>query len=441
MPLPEVAERDPEAKALFQLTREMELLISAALVFALLQLPSALDEWWWSTSVHIAGSAFFSVFLFYYVGKLVAYGLIVAISAHFLLRGFWVAIMSLRSVYPAIDRDKLDQGTIYRRFYEERLLSLQEIEDRVDRVAASIFAFVFLFLLLFLMMAVWAAGAWGVAFAIAKITGNPAVTGPIVIGMFVLYLGLASFVALVDKISKKRPVPERWERAALRVQRWMYYVTFNFLYAPVFFTFASNTSRRRMSILLVAFLYSMIGVFMVSIFHTRGVIGFDSYSYYPAQAREQQLRAIHYDNLRNEELPSIEPAIQSEMIDDPYLRLFIPYDAREDNERIRALCPEVAPLRSEGFFFAKRGKLPKPRVDAVSACFDRLNVIELDGKRLANPGFVFYRQPRGKVPGRLALIPIESLAAGRHLLTVKSAPLPGKKDDPDADEFYIPFWK
>ncbi|MEA2463583.1 MAG: hypothetical protein QOJ98_1330, partial [Acidobacteriota bacterium] len=124
-------EIDSAEKSLFQLTRELELLISAGLVFALLQLPDLLNDWWMRTSVHVGGSAFGTVFMLYYVGKLIAYGLSVAIAAHFLLRGLWVAIMGLRSVFPdGVNRDKLDQGEVYRKFYEERLLSLQEIEDR-----------------------------------------------------------------------------------------------------------------------------------------------------------------------------------------------------------------------------------------------------------------------------------------------------------------------
>ncbi|HEX7808134.1 MAG TPA: hypothetical protein VF608_05410 [Thermoanaerobaculia bacterium] len=435
-------ERDPEAKALFQLTREMELLISAALVFALLQLPAALDDWFAANSLHVGGVSFFTVFVVYYVGKLVAYGLIVAISAHFLLRGFWVAIMSLRSVYPGgVDREKLEQGEIYRKFYDERLMTLNELEDRVDRMAASIFAFVFLFLLLFLMLIVCALAAMVLALIVAKVTGDDSYIGPVVIGSFVLYLVLQSYVALVDKISKTKPLAPKVEGSAMRLMRWMYYPTFNFLYAPVFFTFSTNTSRRRMTALLIAFLYSMIAVFMFSIFLARGIIGFDSYSYYPSQAREAQLRAVHYDSLRAEGTAATAPSIQSDVVEGPYVRLFIPYNAREDNERMRVLCPGVKPVRADGMFVAPRGTLAKERVDEIAACFERIYTIELDGRRIEKPGFLFYRHPEGRIAGRLALLPASSLVAGRHLLIVRPAPLPDRKKDARDDAAYIPFWR
>ncbi len=437
-PEPESAE-----KSLFQLTRELELLISAGLVLALLQLPTLLDDWWTRTSIHLGGGAFGTVFTMYYVGKLVSYGLVAAIAAHFLLRGLWVAIMGLRSVYPAgVQRDKLDQGVVYRKFYENRLMTLDEIEVRVDRVAASIFAFVFLFLMMFAVMFLWAAVAWMLAFVVTKVTGTDRYVMPTMIGIFAIYLLPQMFASWADRKSKEGTLSPGTERLALRGARFMHYTTFNFLYAPVFFTFASHTSRRRISIILVSFMYAMIAMFMVSTFSSRGVIGYDSYIYYPAQAREHQVRAVHYDNLRDPDRPAEEPAIQSDVIEGDYLRLFVPYDAREDNKRLRALCPQVAPLRSEGFFFTRRKlKLPEARVAELSRCFDRLYTITLDEKPLANPGFVYYRHPSGSVAGRLALIPMARLAPGRHMLAVRHTPLPGVKKDEEADEFFIPFWR
>jgi hypothetical protein len=154
------------------------------------------------------------------------------------------------------------------------------------------------------------------------------------------------------------------------------------------------------------------------------------------------LRAVHYDNLRDEDVPVDEPAIQSDVVEGPYLRLFVPYDARKDNRRMHALCPGVAPLRDDGFFLARpRTKLPPARVAELAGCFDRLYQIALDGHALAQPGFVFYRHPHGRVAGRLAMIPVTSLAEGKHLLTVRHTPLPAVKKDEDAEEFFIPFWK
>ncbi|HEX2061436.1 MAG TPA: hypothetical protein VHK90_11905, partial [Thermoanaerobaculia bacterium] len=280
-----------------------------------------------------------------------------------------------------------------------------------------------------------------VAFLVAKIAGTDRVMMPVVTGMFVIYVALQSFVASVDKTTKKRPVSPALQNAALRIQRALYYISFNFVYAPLFFTFTSHTSKRKMNVLLVGFLYAMVAVFILSVFFSRGIFGFDSYAYYPVQAKEYQLRASHYDSLRHADEPASVPAIQSDVIEGSYLRLFVPYDAMEDNARMRAHCPEVRPLRGEGFFYSRGRKLAAARVAELDRCFDRIYQIALDGKPLEKPGFVFYRHPAGDVAGRLALIPVTSLPPGRHLLTIRHTPLPGVKKDEEADEYYIPFWR
>jgi hypothetical protein len=108
---------------------------------------------------------------------------------------------------------------------------------------------------------------------------------------------------------------------------------------------------------------------------------------------------------------------------------------------MRRLCPGVKPLRSDGMFFMRRGKLPEKRVAELAACFDKIYAISLDGRPLTNPQFMFHRHPHGRTAGRLALIPASTLAQGRHMLTVKHAPLPGNPKDDEADEYYIPFWR
>jgi hypothetical protein len=438
----QLPESESVEKSLFQLTRELELLISAGLVLALLQLPGVFDEWWNRTSIHLGGTAFGTAFTMYYVGKLISYGLIVAIAAHFLLRGFWVAIMGLRTVFPgSVQREKLDHGPIFEKFYDEKLLTLEQIEDRVDRVSASIFAFVFLFLFVFLMMSVWALVAWGLAFIAMRISGSERVVMPVMAAVFLVYLLPQWYASWADRKSKNGPVSPEVERRALRAMRFLYYPTFNFVYAPVLFTLSRAASRKKINALLVGFLYAMVAVFMFSVFTARGILRYDSYIYYPSSTRDSQLRPIHYDDLRGEGEAATEPSIQSDFIEEPYLRLFMPYDAREDNERARVLCPDVKPLRDEGFFFASRGKLPTARMEQLGGCFDRLYEISIDGSPVQKPLFVFTRHQDGNVAGRLARIPVSTLKPGYHLLAVRHRKLPGVKNDDDADEFFIPFWR
>ena len=206
--------------------------------------------------------------------------------------------------------------------------------------------------------------------------------------------------------------------------------------------FASHLSRSRVTGMIISFTYSLIGLFMVVTLARLGVLGFDSYLYYPPQVEAGAQQARYYDNLRPAGTPVRFPTLDSDVVTGPYLRLFVPYDAREDNERIAALCPELAPLHAQGPFRRRREPADAATLAKVSACLDRVYEIELDGEPLTGADFVFYRHPDG-VAGRLAHLPTAELAPGRHDLVVRHATLPGKtaEQDEDADLYHLPFWK
>src|SRR5688500_14085961 len=202
----------------------MELLISAALVFVLFQFHTILDNWWGRAQIHVGGTSFGTVFTMYYAAKLVSHGLIAAIVTHFLLRGFWVAVMGLRSVFPSgVRREKLDQGDVLRTFYDTHLATLDELESRVDRFAASIFAFVFLFLTIFMVLAVWSGAAWVLALLLTRISGSETAVRPTLIVVFITFVVLQSFVASVDRTSKKQEISARLKKMALKAMTFMHY--------------------------------------------------------------------------------------------------------------------------------------------------------------------------------------------------------------------------
>jgi hypothetical protein len=439
----ERSQRPLEEKTEYQLTRELELLISAGLIFALLQLPGLLDSWWNARYIHLGGAAFGTVFVIYYVGKLLAYGLVAAIVCHFLLRGLWIAVLGLRSAFPGgVDHERLHFGPLLRSFYRERLLTLEDLEERTDRVAASLFSFVFLFVMGFAMIAIWAAASWGIALLVSNLLGREEVLFPLFLTLVTIFLMLQLTVVLVDRFTRTRKVPAGVQRGALRLMKFIHYASFNFVYAPVFLTFSTRLSRRFIGVTQVIFLYAMIAMFTISVFTSLGVLGFDSYAWFPNDARQFQARPSHYDNLRPAGETVVVPTIQSDVIEDRYIRFFVPYDAREDNPRIRKLCPGVKPVRREGLFMVDRtARTSEARVREIMGCLTRIYQIRLDGRPLPELESLFYVHPQGKVAGRLMMVPAQNLSPGRHLLTVVHTPVGDPEVDERADEYYIPFWR
>lgn len=433
-----------EAKSEYQLTRELELLISGALIFALLQLPGLLDGWWQGIQVHVGGTAFAIPFSAYYVGKIAAYGLIATILFHFLLRGFWVALLGLRGFYPdGVDQERLPQGPFLRAFYEKRLLSLGALEQRVDRVGALTFSFVFLFLLILINITIWAVLSGIGAYVISLVSGGDGISLAVFLSLFACVVLLQSGMALIDKRSKKQALSPRTERVANRVMLFVHYASLNFLYGPVFLTLSTRVSRRVVTVIQVAFLYSLIGAFVVSVLASAGLLRYDSYIYFPPNPGNAQLAANAYESLRDASSGALRPTIQAEMIVDPYIRLFLPYDVRRDNRRIRRLCPDLAPYRGEGLFkHPGSGKtIPEPILRRTMDCFARLQTVQLDGKPLTGVEPMLYVHPKTGVHGRLLMIPMAPLAPGRHELLIDRMQVPGAEDDRGTKSWTIPFWK
>lgn len=434
-------ERSEERSGIFVLTRELEVLISVAIIFSLLQLPGLLDSWFASQRLHLAGSSFGIVFALYYVGKLVAYGLITTFGVHFLLRGLWVAIWGLRNASPApIDYEKLELGPLARDLYDERMPTLEDLGRRIDRLASSVFAFIFMFLVMIAAVSLAAAVAWGLANLLHEIFPAASLQLLFYTVFGVLVLTTSSGVVL-DRWVAKRKLPAWFRRPVRRLLIIGYYGTLGFLYAPIFFTFASNFSKKRMSFFITGFVYAMVAIFAVTVFADLGVIRFDDYVYYPFGKSEQRVNPIHYGT-PDGTWSRVVPTVQGMEIDDDWVRLFLPYDAREDSERMAALCTGLEPFTDGGVSFVKPRDEPDPKeVRKAIDCVNAVWTVRLDGEPIV-PDWSLYETPESGIPGWLAMIDARELAPGRHLLEVDHVPLPeGEGEDDEADAYDIPFWR
>jgi hypothetical protein len=90
-----------EAGQLTSPTWELELFLSGALVFAMLQLPGVVDHFFSRLEPTVAGTARTVVLNIGLYAKAIAYTLLLTFSIHLIGRAQWVALMGLQSVYPS----------------------------------------------------------------------------------------------------------------------------------------------------------------------------------------------------------------------------------------------------------------------------------------------------------------------------------------------------
>ncbi|CAM2005740.1 hypothetical protein [Acanthopleuribacter pedis] len=434
-------------------TRELELVISGAVIVALLQLPAILSGWAAEIAPHLSRSWFMVPYMFYYCGLVVLYPVILCFSLHFILRGFWVGLLGLNAVFPnGIRWDHWKGAAIEKALYQTRGDSVQNLTKKVDAACSLMFSM--MFSLIFVLIAQYTACAVITLIFILiayQITPhfNP------------LWLMLAAFIIVMSigfgtrilAAMLSRPLaddpdwadrhPKRYQ-FALKLCEVGYLFSLAFVASPIQWTQSTNVPRRWVVVANLVLMYTAILCAVGSILIGSGMVTMTSDIWTPAHGLETSAYPEHYENRRLPGVLSQEPSIQSDMISDDYLRLTIPLSLKRDNERMAAFCPDLKPMRQEGFRFgsaANNGDLEERA--ALLACFSQWITVERNGQVL-NPEFLFSRDPVSGLPCLLAYIPCDDLPTGRHLLTITKKPLEGDEDrvrDDRPPTRYIPFWK
>lgn len=425
-------------------TYEMELLVSGAVVFGLLQLPGVLGPAFerfrasLSGGLRLLGSAAHS-----YV-TMVLWVLIATFVLHLVLRAYWIGLLGLESVFEhgvRWERVRRETGPFTFEVYRRKLGSLARVIDRTDDRCSLLFSFGFLIVSIFVFSVVGVAVALGVALGLSHLfLGGGHVTALFwsVLAVLVLLLPVAN---LLDKRlgHRLRPggVPARLlgrlvtVAYALSPMRWMGIT-------PL--TLSSNLSPARVSAAIVTVCFLLGASHVVAVFSQRGLVRVGSLSYFPLSLREGGIDPGHYRDRRAEGTgrPG-SPSVQSVLVAEPYLELVVPYMPERHNDLIRSACPELPLLRHEGLSIG-RGTT-NPETGAAAACIGSLFAVQLDGELLDEPYWDFTFEPGTRSPAVVSFVPVGELSPGRHEIEVRVPDRHARAGDPDLERHVIPFWR
>ena len=416
---------------------ELELLISGALVFSMVQLPGQVDAWYQALDPRLDSGWHSAVFLGWFYVKLALYALVGGFVLHLAVRGYWVGVIGIEAVFPhGIRWDRMRAGPIFRQISRERTPSLQTLIDRADRLASMIFGAAFAVAMLFGYSLVIGALAVGLV-SVTRLAVPGSVASSLVMNAaFVVLLAPILVAGFVDRRMGDRLDPDgRTARIIRRVGLAYNRVQASALFMPLLFTLSTNLRQRRRGLLmLVGVPVLFISFFIVKdVLLGRGIVHADGYAYLPGDAGALAVEPGFYADQRSG-APGDEklPEIQSDMVRDPYVRLFIPYLPRRHNTLIARRCPGVRP----GAAGAGAGG------EAVLRCLASLQPLTLNGKPYA-ASFRFSTQPQTGFRGIVAYIPTAGLPRGENVLTVAQLAIPDATRAEAADlarPFSIPFW-
>lgn len=220
------------------------------------------------------------------------------------------------------------------------------------------------------------------------------------------------------------------------------------VYGPIVVTLFSNVPKKVMYPLFYLAFLGVTGAVLLEVLVRNEVLVVGGYEFLPEEPGMHGVDFRHYENQRpaGEVFPRI-PSIQSDIIRDPFVKLFIPYVPRRHNAALPARCPGLRPLHEGGFRLGRRDEqMDEAAMMAVLECLAALHQVTLNGDPLHDPQLQFYTHPQTGLRGVILYIPTEGLPRGRNLLAVQQAPRAEERDGagsdgarPD-DPYIIPFW-
>lgn len=452
-PLPPASEPRPLApdpsgplKELLGKSWNLELLISgAAIVFT-----GFLPEWV-ERSYHLqrqyvgfdGGGAFATLPLMAYAFlKVVAWLLIASFVAHLVMRAFWVGLIGLQAAYP----EGIRYGHIpnvapaTRRFQEEKLGRLDDYIRRLDRLCSQVLALAFLVALMGVALGL----AYNIIFwamQAAQIFLPEKWLEVLYALLLVVILGGAFGMLWFNlKAKKSDDLNEKYGR---RLAQWSWYFNMTLvplLYRPIAYlsiTFMSNMPPRRyywaLGGLSVLVMSSVLVVFTQKISEIKQRNVLEIRDWYTAGDPARQLQADAYDNLRSPSghIPAL--SIQADVVEGPFLRVFVAYPKTLD-ATIGKVCPPQALPDS-----LRKGELVQHLDSLRLTCLGSFFQLLVNDSLCRKPDWVFHEKD-GAVPvkGLLAYLPTKSFLLGKNVLVLQT-PHPAKLDSLNKVAA-LPFW-
>lgn len=424
---------------------ELELIVSGAVIVALFQVPAVLDRVYFGLETHLSTDLIMLPYLVYYACKLALYGLIGTFLLIFFLRSFWVGLRGLDNALPGgIKWDTL-HFPLQREAYQSRDLSLASLAHRVDTLCSSLFSVFFANMIVVgLSSVVFCVPSVLIAFPLMWITGIGYMQAFwwVIAAVFVLWLVPALFYAGIEKKVDRDPGFAVRRPRTVGLARWIlrqFQRSPHTIALPIVYTFRSNLPKWVVQVVPMVIMIVLVSVFLISFLVQNDAIGFDSYVFFPRRPAQLGMDANHYAD-QVEKLSDTTPQIQSAIIDDAYVTLFIPYRVRRLNQWVAERCG-LEPFRSERLMFKRSAEAePEDRVARALNCLAGLYQVKLDGNVMETE-YLFYQDPKSGMRGLQTMLDVRELENGHHILEVQVPRHADEKKEDHLRNYVIHFWR
>lgn len=393
---------------------QAELLISGLALYGTLYLPefcywlsdTLID--WLPVDYYLAG---YAISFFYLFGISI---LTTFFIMHFILRAYWVGLIGLNSVYP--DGYKIEGGfysEIYSRKVAESIPTIRESIQTVDKQCSTMFSGAFVFMLMYGTMAI----TFSLLMIIYMLTNDfiPRIVWIIFAALFVILLFVVAVFGIMGKSEKFRN-NEKLQNNFFRLSFIFGNFITPFVYKPlnqIMFTWQSNAKNASsgLKVMLPFFLISM-GLSMFYLSKSNIDIMIRKGAGDKTHIHQNTLYANNYLDQYHEDQNIFVPVIDSDIIEVPYVKLFIPILENESYLR-EDLCGEYEKNES-----IERDENRILKRQFFLDCINKYIKIDINGENY-KADFLVHDHTQNNRRGVLCYIPSEQLAIGKNTFKVE----------------------
>jgi hypothetical protein len=428
----------PEFKKLLQKLQEeswqLELLISGFAIFGLFTAIPIITE-----SLNDAeNSNQIYKLVISLIGIISCYILIFNLLLHVLLRGIWIGALGLRYVSGDIDYDSLNYSQKFTKYLKKRVGSFDKYIGTLENYCSVIFAVSFL--LIFYVLAITFT-ILAIALIANFLIDNDDLPNWLSQGVgitLIMFLIFGMFFTIIDFITLGFLKKKKWLSKIYFPVYWVFsFITLSFLYRPLVYNFLDNKFGKRLSLALVPF-YILI---------TLGTsLNYNVSNYFDTDTTSNDFVANNnnYEDLLNESNGFINNvAIQSKVISDNYVKVFVLYSENVEN-RIFNFNPLLKPEEDSrglktGINFGNNTRIRKSDSlrRAYLKTFNEIYSVKIDTIKYETD-FILAHSKNDKL-GFETYISTKTLAEGKHLLKVNRLRI-SKGDTTNWNVSKIPFW-
>ena len=402
-------------------TWEMELLVSGATIVGLLQLPDLMDRLYFRTA-NLSPQDYLSVLsgLWMY-SKVTVTTLVLTFLVHLCLRGYWVALVGMASVYPGgVHWDRLGLGPLAREHFAAKG-SIDDAIERADNRATRVFGVGVAVAMLMAGLSAVVLLALAAAVAVDAFFGEGYAKTMFGIVVALIALPWAIF-SMIDRRFGDRLLGASAKYPKLgALAGWGAGPRAN----PLIALFRSHVGRTKFAAITLLILAAVFVLVFAQLRLAQGNLPFGLFAGLSGTDPKSASPTAFYEDERGDPWSMVPlPHIRSRVADGAYVQLFVPFVPRLQGRDLPGACPELHGAGSDD---------ASVRLD----CLARMTALQLDNVPLALPLEATTDAATGQ-PGMLAMVPIGALPSGRHELSLNS---PDHPSGGAPRRYRIPFWK